>query len=189
MKIATAFIVWMWAVFALNLIIPYDFNNWGLVPRSLWGLVGIGTSPFLHGGLGHIMSNTIPLFVMICLVGATAKEGVEAIGGCIFTGGILLWIFGTTGVHIGASGLVYALAVYLIVSGWQSKHPVKMLVAVGVVFFYSGLIWGILPTNSGISWDGHLLGGIGGGIVAIAQSASPKNNNTKNDGSNFGEIT
>lgn len=173
MKIAITFIAAIWAVFLLDIIIPLDFNTLGLVPRSLVGLLGIIAMPFLHGNLAHIISNTVPIFILISLLGATCKRPVsEIVSELIIAGGVLLWLFGNEGIHIGASGLVYALVTYLVLAGWWSKDPKRATVGILVAVFYGGLVWGVLPTQPGVSWAGHLFGAIGGGGTAYAQFAS-----------------
>ena len=173
MKVATSLIVAMWAVFALNFVIPFDFNNLGLTPRSLVGVAGVATMPFLHGNLGHIISNSIPIFLLVSLLGATCKRPVsEIVSELVLAGGCLLWVFGNQGTHIGASGLVYALVAYLVMAGIWSKDAQRAAVGFFVAIFYSGLVWGVLPTQPGVSWAGHLFGAIGGIVVAYAQFIS-----------------
>ena len=129
--------------------------------------------PFLHGSLGHIISNTIPIFILISLLGATCKRPVlEIVTELIFVGGCLLWAFGNQGTHIGASGLVYALVTYLVMAGIWSKNSQRAAVGFFVAIFYSGLVWGVLPTQPGVSWAGHLFGAIGGVVVAYGQFMS-----------------
>lgn len=170
MKVAGSLLVTMWAVFLLDYILPSDLNNFGLTPRSLVGAFGIISMPFLHGNLGHIISNSIPIFMLVSLLGATCKRPVsEIVSELVFTGGCLLWAFGNTGTHIGASGLVYALVAYLVMAGIWSKDAQRAMVGFFVAIFYSGLVWGVLPTQPGVSWAGHLFGAIGGVIVAYAQ--------------------
>jgi membrane associated rhomboid family serine protease len=167
MKMAIGFLAWMWAVYILNWIIPIDFESWGLIPRSLWGLVGILTSPFLHGSLAHIISNTIPIFILMILISASNLRAAEIVGALILAGGGLLWVFGTSATHIGASGLVYGLAAYLVTAGLTQKRFIPLAASLITIFLYWSLIWGILPTQPGVSWDGHLFGAIGGILVAI----------------------
>jgi len=82
-------------------------------------------------------------------------------------GGILLWLFGQTANHIGASLLVFGLAAYLIVHGIRTKSMPRVLLSVGVAVIYGTTLFkGVLPTQTGVSWDGHLFGAIAGGLVA-----------------------
>ena len=147
--------------------------DYGLEPRTAWGLLGIVTMPFLHGSLGHILSNTIPLIVLLLiLAGSRAKAWVIAIE-IIVLGGVILWIFGRSANHIGASALISGLIAFLILGGFFERRPVPIVVAVLTFFLYGGsLIWGIIPSSKEVSWDGHLCGAIAGGLLAF-QLARP----------------
>ena len=126
--------------------------------------------PFLHGNLQHILSNTVPLFVLLVLLAGSRAESWEVVAIITFLGGLLLWIFGRPAVHIGASGLISGLTAFLILSGFLEQRIIPLLIALLVGFLYGGsLVMGVLPRiGSQISWDGHLCGAIAGGIVAYA---------------------
>ena len=126
--------------------------------------------PFLHANLHHLVSNTIPLFVLLILLAGSRAESWEVVVIISCLGGFLLWIFGRPAVHIGASGLISGLVAFLILSGFLERRIVPLLIALVVGFLYGGsLILGVLPRiGSQISWDGHLCGAIAGGLVAYA---------------------
>ena len=84
----------------------------------------------------------------------------------ILGGGILVWIFARSSYHVGASGLIYSLAAFLIANGFFRKNFKSIVIAVAIVIFYGGLFWGIFPTKVRISWEGHLFGAIAGIILA-----------------------
>ncbi len=161
------FIGVVWAVFFLSYLFP-SLVSFGVTPRTLHGLVGIAAMPFLHANLHHIVANTVPLFVLLALLAGSNARSWEVVLGIIVLGGLLLWLFGRSATHIGASGLVFGLIVFLIVSGFLEKRPLSLLIAVIVGFLYGGsLISGILPRfGSQISWGGHLWSAMAGGIVA-----------------------
>jgi len=168
------FIGLLWVILFVDLALrygaEYNLNQLGLRPRSFTGLVGIVTMPFLHGGWHHLMSNTIPLCVLLfLLVGSRDKIGGILVG-IVLLSGLLLWMFGRGYTHVGASGLVYGLAAFLIVAGFRERRFVPLIVAVLTLFMYGGsLFFGLLPTaGPQISWDGHLTGAIAGGLVALA---------------------
>jgi len=161
------FVFSVWLVFILDIIIPIDFNNYGILPRTIQGLVGIPLSPFLHAGLFHIISNTIPLFILLFLLFTFyKKESLPVIVLIILIGGILVWIFGRKSYHIGASGLIYGLFSFLVVSGFLRKNIKTIIVSIIVIFLYGGLIYGIFPQQSHISWEAHLFGAIAGIICS-----------------------
>lgn len=159
------FLAAIWLVFIADLFLPLEV--FGLKPRSIGGLPGIFAMPFLHGGFGHIISNSVPLLVLLSLLAGTRKNGLGIVISISVLGGILLWLFGRGANHIGASLLVFGLAAYLIVHGIRSKSPLNILLSIGVAFVYgTTLLTGVLPTQPGVSWDGHLFGAIAGGLVA-----------------------
>jgi membrane associated rhomboid family serine protease len=161
-----AFIAVIWVIFLLDRFLPLE--TYGLVPRDTGGLVGIIAMPFLHGSLGHIMSNTVPLIVLMVLLAGSKANSRLIVAAIVILGGVLLWLFGRgASLHIGASGLVFGLAVFLIVSGFLERRTVPVIVAVVVTFMYgSSLLSGIMPFQAGVSWDGHLFGGLAGAFIA-----------------------
>ena len=160
----------LWIVFLLDLLIPVDFNDLGLDPRRLTGLVGIVTMPFLHADFRHLMSNSVPLLILLTLLAGSRAKSWEIVGETLFLGGALLWLFGRSANHIGASGLVFGLIAFLIVSGLLEKRLLPLMVSLIVGFFYGGtLFWGVLPTvGAAVSWDGHLCGAVAGTLVAYS---------------------
>lgn len=159
------FIALIWLIFFLDRVLPLE--HLGLVPRQPDGLIGIVAMPFLHADMAHIVGNTLPLFVLLTLLAGSKANSQVIVISIIILSGILLWLFGRTALHIGASGLVFGLAGFLIASGILEKRLLPLLVSVVVGFFYgSTLLAGILPGQEGVSWDGHLLGVIAGMIVA-----------------------
>lgn len=164
----------LWVIEIVDWVISYPLDQWGIHPRSLWGLPGILFSPLLHGGFTHLIANTVPLFVLgvlISLRGTSRLAQVTSIVVCV--GGASVWLFGKTdSVHIGASGLVFGYFGYLILLGLFDKKVGSLLLGILVLLMYGGLIWGVLPTDPHVSWEGHLFGLIAGGISARALSES-----------------
>jgi len=162
----------MWGVYLLDCLLPWSLSDWGVVPRTLWGLMGIPLAPLLHANLGHLISNSIPLAILLILLVGSRTNTWITVGEIIVLGGLLLWLFGRSAIHVGASSLVYGLIAYLIVSGFRERRLVSLLVAILVGFLYGGtLISGVLPSvGSHISWDGHLCGAIAGGTLGYFQS-------------------
>lgn len=164
----------LWGVYFLDLVLPGDWTVWGVVPRTVGGLVGIIASPLLHSSFGHLLGNTIPLVVLLFLMQGSRGETWSTVAEIALIGGTLLWLLGRNGtpeapiVHVGASGLVYGLIAFLIVAGIREKRIASMLVSVAVAVLYgTTLLSGVLPTVSGnVSWDGHLTGALAGAAVA-----------------------
>jgi len=160
----------LWGVHLVDVVLPIDFNAYGLRPRTIGGLIGIPLMPFLHGGWGHLISNTIPLAVLLVLLAGSRAKSIGIVVGLVLLGGLFLWLFGRSSIHIGASGLVYGLIAFLIASGFLERRLGTLLVALLVLFLYGGsMLWGVLPSmNQGVSWDGHLFGAIAGGLLAYS---------------------
>jgi len=165
----------MWAVFAIDRFTPIEAL--GLIPRTLRGLVGIIAMPLLHLDLGHIFSNTVPLLVLGVLLAGSSSRSSAVIGSIWLLSGIGLWLGGREALHIGASGLVFGLVTFLIVSGFIEKRFVPLAVSVVVGFLYGGTLFtGVLPISPGVSWDGHLFGAIAGVITGFLLKTKPKTN-------------
>jgi membrane associated rhomboid family serine protease len=167
------FIGGIWAIFALSRAFP-SLNTWGVTPRTMHGLAGIVTMPFLHKDLHHIISNTVPLFILLALLAGSRARSWEVVIEVVILNGALLWLFGRHATHFGSSGLIFGLIVFLLVSGFREGRPLPLVIAVVVGFLYGGtLIWGVVPqVDSNVSWDGHLCGAVAGGLVAVALTRS-----------------
>jgi membrane associated rhomboid family serine protease len=163
------FVCLVWAVFFIGLVLPLRLDTFGITPRTLRGLTGIPAAPFLHANLAHLISNTVPLTLLLLLLAGSRAESWIIVAGIVLFGGALLWMFGRPAIHIGASGLIYGLIAYLLVSGITERRILPMLIAILVGFLYGGtLASGVLPTlESHISWEGHLFGAIAGGAIAL----------------------
>ena len=171
-------IVWLiaalWIVHLADFLLPIDFNAYGLVPRTLHGLIGIPLMPFLHGSWGHLLSNSVPLCILLFLLLSSRRDYLVVVVSIVIVGGLLLWCFGRSAVHVGASGLVYGLVAFLIGSGFADRKLVSMFIALLVGFLYgTTLFFGVLPTTGAtVSWEGHLFGAIAG--VGTAYSLAKK---------------
>lgn len=163
-----AFVAVLWGLELIDKFTTYELDRWGIRPRSLWGLVGIPLSPLLHGSFAHLIANTIPLFVLGLVIGFRGLRNLIDVTTIIaFVGGAGVWLIGkSASVHIGASGLVFGYFGYLITRGFFDKSVRSLLVGVGVLLFYGGLIWGVLPTDPHVSWEGHLCGLLAGALAA-----------------------
>lgn len=137
-----------------------------LIPRHVAGLDGIVSMPFVHKNLGHLIGNSIPLVVLLSLLAGSRGNSWLIVAAIVVINGILLWMFGGSGLHIGASGLVMGLITCLISSGLFEQRPVPLAISLGVGLFYgTTLIWNLLPLSPGVSWTGHLFGAIAGVAV------------------------
>ena len=166
-----AFVGFIWAVYLINLplaLAEFNLNRFGLEPRTLHGLIGIFTMPFLHDGLNHVLGNTVPLVVLLLMLAFTRPNPKRVIICLTVMSGTMLWVLGRHKTHVGASGLIYALAAYLMATGIYERKVVSAITAVLVGVLYGGtLFWGLLPIAAEhVSWEGHLLGAVSGGLFA-----------------------
>jgi len=148
----------------------WNFSRLGVYPMEKRGLVGILTHPLIHSGFSHLLANTIPLFFLSwCLF-----YFYRGIAGKIFIliwigGGLLTFLIGKPGWHIGASGLIYGLTFFLFFSGILRKYVPLIAISLLVTFLYGGIIWHMFPyfSPTNMSWEGHLSGGIMGTLCAF----------------------
>jgi membrane associated rhomboid family serine protease len=159
-----------------HVIFQSSLDRFGIRPRNLIGLRGIIFAPFLHGGFGHLIANTIPFLTLgwLTMIQETSDFYIVSILAAII-GGIGVWLFAGTGsIHIGASILIYGYLGFLLFRGFFQKNLPSILVSVIVFFLYGGLVFGVLPSQTGVSWQGHLFGFIGGVIAAFAVAKEKK---------------
>jgi membrane associated rhomboid family serine protease len=159
----------MWLVFSLEFFYRFDFSFLGIRPRSLTGLIGIFTAPMIHGNYLHLLSNTVPLiFLGAALYFFYRRIAASVFTRCYFVTNVLVWIFSPrVSYHIGASGLIYGLASFLIVFGLLRMELLALLLSISVAIVYGGIFYGVLPTDSRISWESHLAGAITGVVTAF----------------------
>ena len=163
-----AFVALLWAVHLLNWIIGYGLNPaFGLIPRYLGGLDGVIAMPLLHGSFAHLMGNTPPLLVMGGLLVATTTRALLPVNAVVIgLSGGLVWLFGSSAIHIGASGLVFGWFGFLVVRGLVDRSPITLGAALLVGVLYGSLLWGVLPGQPGVSWEAHLFSAIAGAAAA-----------------------
>lgn len=162
------FMVSLFAIQIVNSLTGMWLLRFGIIPRTTIGLRGIVFAPLLHVGWGHLMANAAPLAVLLGLLAFGSRQSFWMTTGMIWVlSGLGTWLLGRPGsVQIGASGLIYGLAAFLVVAAWQSRDLRLALIAFLVIFFYGGIVWGLLPTQRGVSWEGHVCGLIAGVMVA-----------------------
>lgn len=162
------FLAIIWIVFIIDIVIPIDFAKFGIRPRTISGLIGIPLSPFIHGGLSHIIGNSFPLFILLSVTIAFFRKQIYLIiTSIIIIGGGLVWILGRDSYHVGASGLIYGLVGFLIAFGIFKKKIVPIIVSIIIGITYgTSMIYGVLPIAKGVSWEGHLFGAVAGVITA-----------------------
>lgn len=152
-----------WVIEFINLLMGNSLNAYGIAPRELGGLMGILFAPFLHVGIGHIVANSFPFVI---LGGLTILRGISFFFKMslfiIMTSGIAVWVIGHTGVHIGASSLIFGYFGYLLARAFIERSRRSAMIAIVVGISFGTMIFGILPGMPGVSWEGHLTGFLAG---------------------------
>ncbi|MGB3692079.1 MAG: rhomboid family intramembrane serine protease [Spirulinaceae cyanobacterium] len=143
-------------------------DQYGIVPHNLIGLRGILFAPFLHGGFGHLIANTLPFITLGWLVMLQETSDFHLVTLItMVVSGLGTWLFGSPdSVHVGASGLIFGYLGFLLLRGFFQRNLPSIVLSIAVGVLYGGLIWGVLPTDPRVSWEGHLFGFIGGVVSA-----------------------
>jgi membrane associated rhomboid family serine protease len=163
-----SFLVLIWFVKFFEISMEINFIHAGVMPRKLSGLQGILFSPLIHSDWKHLFDNSIPVFLLSFALFYFYRGISYTIFLFIYMiSGILLWFIGRDAYHIGASGIIYGLASFLFLSGVIRRVRHLMAISLLVVFLYGSLIWGLLPFDYKVSWEGHLSGAIVGIVLAL----------------------
>ena len=174
-RVSVQVVLIFWAIYYLETQVfasvfgdAIDTGVLGVQPRTLVGLIGIFTSPFIHGNLHHLFSNTVPFVILLsALMFFYAKIARGVIIGIYVMTGIGIWLFARE--HhsiIGSSGLVYGFAAFLLFSGFFRQNTPSLAISLGIIILYSGLIQGFIP-KSGVSHEAHISGAVSGLFFAF----------------------
>lgn len=161
----------MWLVKIIEYYGKFDLSYLGILPLKAKGLVGIITAPFIHENFDHLISNSIPLFLLtLCLFYFYKGISGKVLLLIYFINGICVWLSGRDAYHIGASGLVYGLAGFLFFSGILRRDSRLAAITMVITFLYGSMVWGIFPDffpDKNISFEGHFWGLAAGVIFAV----------------------
>ncbi|MBQ4833119.1 rhomboid family intramembrane serine protease [Pseudoalteromonas sp. MMG010] len=159
----------------INSLPGINLNGLGIYPRHTSHLIGIICAPFLHGSWFHFTSNMVPFAILSWLICQYSVARFYYV--FVFTalmGGLLVWLFGRSNIHVGLSGVIYGLWGFLLAYALIRRSLKSILIALLVVVFYSGFIWGVLPQRQHISFESHLFGAISGFILAYMLAKKDK---------------
>lgn len=166
-----------WAIHASNTLFDLHLQQFGLKPRLLEQWYGIFTYPFLHGSWEHLVSNSLPGVILLTgLFIFHAKNSFKFLFILYLVSGIILWFIGRENTnHIGASGVVYALAFFLLTAGFIARERSSIALSFFIILWYGGMLWGIFPfsVEQGTSWEGHLAGALTGFTLAFLTTKRP----------------
>ncbi|XXY48136.1 rhomboid family intramembrane serine protease [Sorangium sp. So ce269] len=163
------FVALLWSIEILDLVVfRGSLDALGIRPRTVPGLVGIALAPLLHGGFAHLAANTLPFVGLGWLIMLRKKRDLFLVTlVAALVGGLGVWVLGSpSSVHIGASGVIFGYFGFLLLRGWFERSALSIALSLVVGLVYGGMIWGVLPTRMGISWEGHLFGFLGGVLAA-----------------------
>jgi len=162
------FLILIWLIKLYEYSLNLNFVYFGIYPVKISGLIGILTSPLIHGDFKHIISNSFPIFILSTgLFYFYRKFAYQIFFLIYFVSGTFVWIFAREAYHIGASGIVYGLASFIFFSGIFSKKREMMAISLAVIFVYGSMIWGIFPGLPNVSWEAHLFGFLVGIALSI----------------------
>ena len=161
----------MVGVHLADMLLGGFLKNFGIQPREIGTAYTIFTAPWLHANFAHLGSNLAAFMVLgsLCMLNGL-RYFVKASALIIAIGGALVWLFARGSTHIGASGWIFGLWSLVIALAWFDRSPRNIAIALAVVFFYGGMIFGVLPTQSYISFESHLFGAIAGVAAAAMLS-------------------
>lgn len=166
--LAAGFVVLLWALEVVDSVADHRLDGLGVQPRDNDGLMGILFAPVLHYGWDHLGANTLPVLLLGFLVLVSGLgRGLAATAIIWLVGGLGTWLVAPPNtVHLGASILIFGWLVYLVLRGFFARRAGEITLGVVLFLFYGSVLWGVLPGQPGISWQGHLFGAIGGGVAA-----------------------
>ena len=166
-KIIGSLLMLMLAVHVANIVLPIELRLFGIYPRELDHLPYIFSAPFLHADWMHLANNAIgfSVFSFLCLLHGS-KMYFQVSSFVIIVSGLMVWAFARESTHIGASGWIFGLWSFSIALAWFDRSPRNILVALLVAVFYGGMVFGVLPTKSYISFEAHLFGAVSGAMAA-----------------------
>jgi membrane associated rhomboid family serine protease len=168
-KIAFGFVALIWLIDAMQWALDLEPDPYGIRPRELAGLPGVLFAPLVHSGFAHLVANSPPLVVVgVAMLFLYPNSALRVLPAVYFGPGIVVWVLGRESVHLGASGLVYGLVAYVLAAGLLRRDRRAIAASLAVYFMYGSLVWGLLPSQFGVSWETHLAATLIGVAFAIA---------------------
>jgi membrane associated rhomboid family serine protease len=158
----------LWAIYFLNLALPFDLRTYGIRPRNIPGLSGLLFAPVLHHNIGHLFSNSLVLAPLLFFsLAYSRKLTLEAVICIALIGGAGTWLFGRSHtVHIGASGIIFGLIGYLLAIGLFRRELLALIVSLAIAFYYGWALFSLFVVLPGVSWAGHFFGFLAGAFAA-----------------------
>ena len=153
----------LWGIHLVNVLVGGKLLGFGIRPRTWDGLWGILYAPFLHANFSHLLANSLTFIPLAALVSVRSPIHLASVSLLVvFVGGLGTWLLGRPSTHIGASGVTFGYIGYLLAAAWFARHPLDIVISLGVAITYGGMLWGVLPSAPGVSWESHLFGALAG---------------------------
>jgi membrane associated rhomboid family serine protease len=174
-QIVLALLAAMWLLEVVDIALDHRLDQYGIEPREPDGLVGVVAAPFLHADFGHLIANTVPFVVLGIIIGLQGVARVLVVTGLVMlVSGLGTWLIGPdNSLHIGASGIVFGYATYLLARGLFNRDLVEIAIGLGVAAIWGTALLGGLVPQDGVSWLGHFFGAVGG-VLAARVLARPR---------------
>ena len=165
----SAFVLLLWIIKLTEFLFRIDLSFLGVYPRTLQGLIGIIVSPLIHNDGAHLIANSFPLLLLgVGLIYFYREISTSVLSAIYLLPGMLVWLFARQSHHIGASGVVYGLMFFLLVSGFIKRDKRQLAVSFVVLVLYGGSMFsGLFPLQPQVSWESHLSGAVIGSILAV----------------------
>lgn len=162
-------LVLMWFLESVDMVVPaLGLDSWGVSPRDVGELPQIFVAPFIHYGFDHLVANSVPFLVLgFLIILSGMRPFILATLAATLGSGLLVWLASPAGsVTAGASGVIFGWLTFVLARGFFTRNWVHLLIGVVVFAVYGGILWGVLPAEEGVSWQGHLGGAVGGLLAA-----------------------
>ena len=174
-QVVLALLAAMWVLEVVDVALDHRLDQYGIEPRDPDGLVGVVAAPFLHADFGHLIANTIPFVTLGIIIGLQGVARVLAVTGIVMVvSGLGTWLVAPdNSIHIGASGIVFGYATYLLARGIFNRDLVEIAIGLGVAAIWGTALLGGLIPQDGVSWQGHFFGAVGG-VLAARVFARPR---------------
>ena len=175
MQVVLALLAAMWVLEVVDVALNHRLDQYGIEPRDPDGLVGVVAAPFLHADFGHLIANTIPFVTLGIIIGLQGVARVLWVTGIVMVvSGLGTWLIAPdNSIHIGASGIVFGYATYLLARGIFNRDLIEIGIGLGVVAIWGTALLGGLIPQDGVSWQGHFFGAVGG-VLAARVFARPR---------------
>jgi membrane associated rhomboid family serine protease len=167
-QVVLALLAAMWVLEVVDVALDHRLDQYGIEPRDPDGLVGVVAAPFLHADFGHLIANTIPFVALGIIIGLQGVARVLAVTGIVLlVSGLGTWLVAPdNSIHIGASGIVFGYAAYLLARGIFNRDLIEIAIGLGVAAIWGTALLGGLVPQDGVSWQGHFFGAVGGVLAA-----------------------